>query len=173
MACLCLGCSGSDDGGSGARGDESDSAGEGGGGGGEGGSGGGEASWEDVDPCTVLPAEALEEAGVTDTDGRHGRQLLASSTEACTWGERFVDPFYVEIGLWEPSELFRTDIMREVEVAGRPAYTLEDAGETSSCTLHVDNADHFLSVALEKSSDGPLACDVAATLASAGLGALE
>lgn len=141
----------------------------------------GEGSWADIDPCSLLSSDALAAAGVEDTDGEPEPPpdpppgAPTNHGPSCRWGEGFGGTASsVEVFLWIPPFLDLFDQYRELEVAGRPAYTADEADNTISCMVDVDNGDYFIHIELEKASgDGALACEVATSLASAAVSSVD
>jgi hypothetical protein len=90
-------------------------------------------------------------------------------------GERFDETTaYVEVSLWDPPFRDVFDEYREFEVAGRLAHSADDADNQFSCMVDVDNGDYFIHVNVERASgEGVLVCEVAASLASTAVSAID
>jgi Protein of unknown function (DUF3558) len=130
--------------------------------------------WPDVDPCDLLPAEALRAAGIDDTDGESPSRSMFDGPH-CAWGIPGRD--YVNVVLSGP--LTDIDVGASDgpygQIAGRDAY-FTVIGDELGCWMVVDNGGYKLEVSLyleESQAEEVVVCEATEPLVEAALSTLE
>jgi hypothetical protein len=130
--------------------------------------------WPEVDVCSLVPTDALVDAGVVDTEG--AADDLPPSIEGCEWGELYGgEGAYVQLNLWDPPI---PEVLEEwderLRVAGRTAY-VEVSDSEFDCHLAVDNDGYLVAVTVDlygARERDVAACDLAEGMATTALSSL-
>jgi hypothetical protein len=133
-----------------------------------------EGPWPDVDPCSLLPTDALTAAGIEDTDGEPPSTSLFDGPH-CAWGTP--QETYVNVVLSGPVTEMITDTDELYgQIAGRDTYA-STLDRERGCWMTVDNGDYSLEVSLHRTesqaNEDVAVCEATEPLAEAALSALE